>query len=85
MKDLEDEVFDFIKKTLKKADYTINLEEFNKNTDLASIGVESIVIVTLIADIEEKFKISITLSNLEKYDYIVSVKSICASINDEKS
>ena len=85
MKDCEEQVFNFIKRYLTKTDPTINLEGLKKNTDLASIGVESLTIVSLISEIEEKLKINITLSNLEKYNYEISVVSICGSMNNEES
>ncbi len=79
MNDCEERVFDFVKSYLLKIDPTLNLHELNINTDLAAFGIESIAIVSLIAEIEEELKINISLSSLEKFNYMISVKSICGS------
>ena len=85
MQEFATKLLEFIKSTLHKSDPTINLEQINFDTDLIDMGVESIIIISLISAIEEKFKINISLSNLEKNNFCISVKSICESINDERS
>ena len=82
MEGIEDKLLIYIKQKLKRSDPNIDLNQINLNTDLVDLGVESIVIISLIAEIEEKFKINISLASLEKYNFSISVKSICECINE---
>lgn len=74
----------YIQKNLSKTNPDIDLSSLSYETDLSSVGVESIVIISLMSQIEEEFKINISLASLEKNNFIISVKSIAGSIINEK-
>ena len=75
----------YIQENLSKTNPDIDLSSLSYETDLSSIGVESIVIISLMSQIEEEFKINISLESLEKNNFIISVKSIAGSIINEET
>lgn len=66
----------YMKEFIKKQSINIDLNEFDETTDLVALGVESIVILQLIADLEDHFKKQLTLSSLEDYNYKISAQSL---------
>ena len=85
MEDLQNRLLGFIRKKISFADPTINLEEINVNTDLINLGVESIIIASLIGEIEDEFKINISLDIIEQNNFAITAKIILDSLNDKKS
>ena len=85
MEDLQNKLLIFIRKKLLEADPTYNVDDINVNTDLINLGIESIVIASLIGEIEDQFKINLSLDLIEKNNFSITVKIICESINDKKS
>lgn len=83
MKISEKELISFVQKKIIKSNPEIDLEQIDFKTDLSNLGIESIVIISLLTEIEEFFKIKISLSSLEKNNFIISVKSILESVNNE--
>ena len=83
MKNSEKELISFVQKKIIKSTPEIDLEQIDFKTDLSNLGIESIVIISLLTEIEEFFKIKISLSSLEKNNFIISVKSILESVNNE--
>ena len=69
-------LMDYMKDFIEKQSPDIDLSEFNEATDLVSLGVQSIVILELIAELENHFKKQLTLSMLEHYDYKISAQSL---------
>ena len=85
MINFEEKLLSFIKKELMQTNPDINIDSINNDTDLSNIGVESIVIISLISQIEKKFKINISLSSLEKNNFVISIKTLSESISDERT
>ena len=85
MEDLQNRLLGFIRKKISHADPSINLEEINSNTDLINLGVESIIIASLIGEIEDEFKINISLDIIEQNNFAITPKIILESLNDKKS
>ena len=85
MINFEEKLLSFIKKELMQTNPDININSINNDTDLSNIGVESIVIISLISQIEKKFKINISLSSLEKNNFVISIKTLSESISDERT
>ena len=82
MEIFEDELLAYVKKELSKTNPDLDIDSITQKTDLSNLGIESIIIISLISKIETDFKISISLSSLEKNNFIISVKSIFESIID---
>ncbi len=74
----------YIKKTLAKEYPSMDLDALLVETDLVHFGIESIVILSLLAEIEREFKIAISLDALEACQYKISAVTI-AEAYDEKS
>lgn len=85
MEIFEKELLVYIQKELIRTNPDIDIDCIEYETDLSNLGVESIIIISLISKIEAEFKISISLSSLEKNNFIISVKSIAESIINERS
>tara|TARA_Y100001968_G_C19416830_1_gene749471 strand:- start:300 stop:557 length:258 start_codon:yes stop_codon:yes gene_type:complete len=79
------EVAEHIKNILQRNDPSINLDDLEPSTDLSEYGIESIMVLTIIAEIEEKFKKKVSLTSLEKNNYIISANTLSQSFNNEKS
>ena len=77
-------LLNYIKTNLSKSNPDIDLSTLCYETDLSSIGVESIVIISLLSQIEDEFKINISIDSLEKNNFIISVGSITGSILNER-
>ena len=81
----EEELLAYVKKELSKSNPDIDINSIGMETDLSNVGIESIIIVSLISQIETQFKINISLSSLEKNNFIISVKSLADSVSDERT
>ncbi len=79
---IAEEILNYIKLKLLEDDSEIELDELEAETDLVYFGIESIKILTLIADIEDKFKLSLKLENLEACDFKISAITIAESFNE---
>ena len=77
-------LLNYIKTNLSKSNPDIDLSTLSYETDLSNIGVESIVIISLLSQIEDEFKINISIDSLEKNNFIISVVSITGSILNER-
>ena len=82
MDKLEIEIINYIKIILKESDPTLILDELDVSSDLSEYGVESIMVLTIIAEIEEKFKKKVSLSSLEENEYIISANTLAQSLNN---
>ena len=69
-------LMDYMKDFLKKQGSDADLSDFDETTDLVALGVHSIVILELIAELESHFKKQLTLSMLEHHDYKISAQSL---------
>lgn len=78
-------VLSYIKKTIIKDNPSLNLNELNFETDLVQYGIESILILSMIAELETLFNKKISLEDFERFDYSISAKSITSNLNNEKS
>ncbi len=85
MEIFEEELLAYVKQALIKSNPDLDINSITKETDLSNLGIESIIIISLISQIESKFKINISLSSLEKNNFIISVKSLADSIADERA
>ena len=79
----EEELLAYVKAELLKSNPDLDINSITRETDLSNLGIESIIIISLISQIESKFKINISLSSLEKNNFIISVKSLSDSVADE--
>jgi len=77
-----EDIYEFIKSALLKDNPEINLNEFSIDTDLSEFGIESIKVLTLLSEIESKFKLSISLDNLEAHNFKISALTIASSFHD---
>ena len=82
MDGLENEILEYIKVILSENDPTLGLDELCVSSDLSEYGVESIMVLTIITEIEEKFKKKVSLSSLEKNKYIISANTLAQSLNN---
>ena len=81
-------VLSYIKEILIKDNPSLsleNLKELNSDTDLIAYGVESILILTIITELETLFKKKISLEYFEKSNYLITAKSISENLNNDKS
>lgn len=81
-------VLTFIKESLIKDNPSIDwndLKDLDYDGDLVQYGIESIMILSIIAELEDVFKKKVSLEDFEKFDYIVSAKSITNNLNNDKS
>ena len=78
---ITEEILNFIKTSLLKDNSGFDISELNIDTDLSEFGVESIKILTLLAEIEDKFDLSLELDNLEACDFKISAVTIAESFN----
>ena len=78
-------VLTFIKESLIKDNPSIDLKDLDFDSDLVQYGIESIMILSIIAELEAVFKKKVSLEDFEKFDYIVSAKSITNNLNNDKS
>ena len=71
---ITEEILNFIKNSLKQDNPEFDTSGLNIDTDLSEYGIESIKVLTLLAEIEEEFNLSLELDNLEACDYKIYVK-----------
>ena len=67
----EEELLAYVKAELLKSNPDLDINSITRETDLSNLGIESIIIISLISQIESKFKINISLSSLEKNNFII--------------
>ena len=79
---ITEEIHKFIKSYLLKDNPKLDLLEFGIETDLSEFGIESIKVLTLLSEIESKFKLSLSLENLEACNFKISAVTIAESFND---
>lgn len=78
---ITEEILNFIKNSLKQDNPEFDTSDLNIDTDLSEYGIESIKVLTLLAEIEEEFNLSLELDNLEACDYKISAVTIAESFN----
>ena len=77
MKQSATQLLELIKKYLLDSGSTIeDVDALDIDTDLVSFGIESIVILQLLAFIEDKCNLSLSLSNLENCNFVISAQTI---------
>ena len=79
---IAEEILTFIKLSLLEDDNGIELDELKIDTDLVFFGIESIKILSLLAEIEDKFNLSLNLENLEACEFKISAVTIAESFNE---
>ena len=75
-------ILTFIKSSLIKDNYDLDIDEINIDTDLGLYGVESIKLMTLLSEIEEEFKLTLKLEKLEEFEFKISAISIAKSLDE---
>ena len=85
MEIFEEELLAYVKEELLKSNPDLDINSITRETDISNLGIESIIIISLISQIEAQFKINISLSSLEKNNFIISVKSLADSVADERT
>lgn len=78
---ITEEILNFIKKSLLKDNSDFDVSDLNIETDLSEFGIESIKILSLLAEIEDEFNLSLELDNLEACDFKISAVTIAESFN----
>jgi len=76
-----DDILAFIVSQLALLKPDFDCSTISVSTDLVSAGVESLVILQILATIEKKFKIPLTLDNLEKCGFKISAETILGDLN----
>ena len=77
MKQSAGELLELIKKYLRESGSSIEgIEALDIDTDLVSFGIESIVILQLLAFIEDECNLALSLSNLENCNFVISAQTI---------
>ena len=71
----------FIVSELRVLRPDLDTQTLSSSTDLVEFGVESLLVLQLLAQIEKKFQLSLTLENLEKCDFKISVETILGDLN----
>ena len=79
---ITEEIYEFIKSCLLKDYPEMDLNQFKIDTDLSEFGIESIKVLTILSEIESKFKLSLSLENLEACNFKISAVTIAESFND---
>ena len=83
----DESVLSYIKETLIKDNPSLSLDdlkELDSDTDLISYGVESILVLSIIAELETSLKKKISLEYFENSNYSISAKSITNNLNNDK-
>ena len=78
---ITEEILKFIKTSLLKDNSHFDVSDLKIETDLSEFGIESIKILSLLAEIEDKFNLSLELDNLEACDFKISAVTIAESFN----
>lgn len=78
---ITEEILNFIKTSLLKDNSHFDVSDLNIETDLSEFGIESIKILSLLAEIEDEFNLSLELDNLEACDFKISAVTIAESFN----
>ena len=83
-----EKVLSYIKETLIKDNPSLSLrdlEELNADTDLIYYGIESILVLSIISELETLFKKKISLEYFESSNYSITAESITKNLNNDKS
>lgn len=78
-------LLNYIQKEINKTNPELDTSTITYETDLSNIGIESIVLISLLSQIEKEFKINISLESLEKNNFVISAKSISGSLVNDRS
>ena len=78
-------LLNYIQKEINKTNPELDTSTITFETDLSNIGIESIVLISLLSQIEKEFKINISLESLEKNNFVISAKSISGSLVNDRS
>lgn len=76
------ELTEFMKEFLIKNDSIASNIELEPSTDLVSLGVESIQLLTLLSLIEKQYSLSISLEKLEKHNFSFSAGTLLDIITE---
>ena len=82
-----EKVLTYIKETLIKDNPSLSLrdlEELNADTDLIFYGIESILVLSIISELETLLKKKISLEYFESSNYSITAKSITKNLNNDK-
>ena len=82
-----EKVLSYIKETLIKDNPSlslVDLEELNADTDLIHYGIESILVLSIISELETLFKKKISLEYFESSNYSITAESITKNLNNDK-
>ena len=82
-----EKVLSYIKETLIKDNPSLSLgdlEELNADTDLIYYGIESILVLSIISELETLFKKKISLEYFESSNYSITAESITNNLNNDK-
>ena len=83
-----EKVLSYIKETLIKDNPSLSLgdlEELNADTDLIYYWIESILVLSIISELETLCKKKISLEYFESSDYSITAESITKNLNNDKS
>ena len=76
----EEKVLDTIHLFIKKNNLPFEISKVNLSTDLVSLGMESLSILSLLEEIERVHSINLSLEALEECNFIVSAKTIAYNL-----
>ena len=82
-----EKVLSYIKETLIKDNPSLSLgylEELNADTDLIYYGIESILVLSIISELESLIKKKISLEYFESSNYSITAESITKNLNNDK-
>ena len=66
----------FVQDFLSIQDSSRDFSALDVSTDLVSYGIESILLLTLLSEIESKYSLSVSLDRLERHNFIFSVNTL---------
>ena len=72
----------FMEEFLKTNDAIASDTTLNSSTDLVSLGVESIQLLTLLSIIEKRYNLSISLEKLENHNFSFSADTLLDSVGE---
>ena len=75
-------LIEYIHSFLDSHDLIQEHSNFGADTDMVEFGVESIILLSMLTQIEEEFSVSIGLDSLESHCYVFSVNTIFDIINE---
>lgn len=66
----------FVQHFLLTQDSSRDFSDIEVSTDLVSYGIESILLLTLLSEIESKYSLTVSLDRLERHNFIFSVNTL---------